>query len=619
MRSKNLLFFIAIFCVFNSIAQIPKSIVPEPCMKPFYHGVASGDALHDRVIIWTRVTPTATDQQPALVTWKVALDTSMTQVVQTGSLLTTIERDYTVKIDVQDLQPDTWYYYEFYAEGQASIQGRTRTTPNPTAMKDSLRFAVVSCANLEAGFFNVYGALNQRKDFDAVICLGDYLYEYETGGYAPNPQSDRFFEPSNEIITLEDYRMRHSIYRLDGDLRKLHQNFPWFFVWDDHEFANDAWTGGAQNHTATTEGNWMTRKDFAKQAYFEWIPIRDNNSQGLFEIYRNVSYGQLVDLILLDTRVKGRNQQLTAANPLINSTTRTILGTQQHDWLINQLDSSAAIYKVIAQQIMVAPLEVFGVAVNMDQWDGYPVERSQILDHIVAQNIENVVVLTGDIHTSWASNLPTDNGNAGVEFVTPSVTSPALEALSAVSFIGEAAIKAANPHIKWVDLTKRGYMIVDINENRVQSDWFFINTIDGINTTNYWANSFYSLQGTSNLLNTSTVSQARNEIYNDVPQLCPRQADFANVENFANENVIVFGLYPNPAKELLNVHFSNLVASQLKIEIVNALGQIVKSDLFDCQSGSWNYSIAIGDLQTGVYTLKINSPDQTVFKNFIKE
>lgn len=619
MRSKNLLFFVLTFLVFNSFAQIPKSIVPEPCMKPFYHGVASGDALHDRVIIWTRVTPTATDQQPALVTWKVALDTNMTQVVQTGSLLTTIERDYTVKIDVQDLQPDTWYYYEFYAEGKASIQGRTRTTPNPTAMKDSLRFAVVSCANLEAGFFNVYGALNQRKDFDAVICLGDYLYEYETGGYAPNPQSDRFFEPSNEIITLEDYRMRHSIYRLDGDLRRLHQNFPWFFVWDDHEFANDAWTGGAQNHTTATEGNWMTRKDFAKQAYFEWIPIRDNNSQGLFEIYRNVSYGQLVDLILLDTRVKGRNEQLTAANPLVNSSTRTILGTQQHDWLINQLDSSAAIYKVIAQQIMVAPLEVFGVAVNMDQWDGYPAERSQILDHIVSQNIENVVVLTGDIHTSWASNLPTANGNAGVEFVTPSVTSPALEALSSVSFIGEVAIKAANPHIKWVDLTKRGYMIVDINENRVQSDWFFINTIDGINTTNYWANSFYSLQGTSNLLNTSTVSQARNEIYNDVPQLCPRQADFANIESSENENVIVFGLYPNPAKELLNVHFSNLIASQLKIEIVNALGQIVKTDLFDCQTGSWNYSIIIGDLQIGVYTLKINSPDQTVFKNFIKE
>jgi alkaline phosphatase D len=619
MRSKNLLFFVITFLVFNSFAQIPKSIVPEPCMKPFYHGVASGDALHDRVIIWTRVSPTAADQQPALVTWKVALDTSMTQIVQTGSLLTTIERDYTVKIDVQDLQPDTWYYYEFYAEGKASIQGRTRTTPNPTAMKDSLRFAVVSCANLEAGFFNVYGALNQRKDFDAVICLGDYLYEYETGGYAPNPQSDRFFEPSNEIITLEDYRMRHSIYRLDGDLRRLHQNFPWFFVWDDHEFANDAWTGGAQNHTTATEGNWMTRKDFAKQAYFEWIPIRDNNSQGLFEIYRNVSYGQLVDLILLDTRVKGRNEQLTAANPLVNSSTRTILGTQQHDWLINQLDSSAAIYKVIAQQIMVAPLEVFGVAVNMDQWDGYPAERSQILDHIVSQNIENVVVLTGDIHTSWASNLPTANGNAGVEFVTPSVTSPALEALSSVSFIGEVAIKAANPHIKWVDLTKRGYMIVDINENRVQSDWFFINTIDGINTTNYWANSFYSLQGTSNLLNTSTVSQARNEIYNDVPQLCPRQADLANLESSKNENIIVFGLYPNPTKDLLNVHFSNLIASQLKIEIVNALGQKVKSDLFDCQSGSWNYSILIDDLQSGVYTLKINSPTHTIFKNFIKE
>ncbi len=612
------LFVIAItLLLFDCHAQIPKSILPEPCMKPFYHGVASGDALHDRVIIWTRVTPSISDQQPVLVTWKVAKDTGMTQVIQTGSLITTIERDYTVKIDVQELEPNTWYYYEFYSEGQASIQGRTRTTPNPNLMQDSLRFAVVSCANLEAGFFNAYGALNERKDFDAVICLGDYFYEYETGGYAPNPQTDRFFEPSNEIVSLEDYRMRHSIYRLDAQLRKLHQNFPWYFIWDDHEFANDAWTGGAENHTSATEGSWATRTAVSKQAYFEWIPIRDNNAQGQFEIFRKISYGNLVDLILLDTRIKGRNEQLTAANPQLNSSTRTILGTQQHDWLINKLDSSTATYKVIAQQIMVAPLEVFGVAVNMDQWDGYPAERSQILDHIVSQNIENTVVLTGDIHTSWASNLPTDNGNAGVEFVTPSVTSPALEALSSVSFVGEVAIKAANPHIKWVDLSKHGYMIVDFNQNRVQSDWFFVSTIDGINTNNSWANSYYSLQGTSELITTSSVSQARNDIYALLPPLCPRTADFTLVENL--ENIIVFGLYPNPAKNLLNVHFSQLTQNKLEIEIINSLGQVVKNEIFECQPGSWNYSVQISDLQSGLYTLKIKSPTQMVLKNFIKE
>lgn len=610
--------------VFEASAQIPKSIVPEQCMKPFYHGVASGDALHDRVIIWTRVTPSAQNQQPAAVSWKIATDTGMTQLVQSGSVLTTIERDYTVKIDVQNLQADTRYYYEFYSEGKRSIQGRTHTAPHPTALKDSLRFAVVSCANLEAGYFNVYGSLVQRQDFDAVICLGDYYYEYESGGYSPNPQTQRFFEPTNEIISVEDYRMRHSIYRLDPDLRRLHQSFPWYFVWDDHEFANDAWTGGAENHS-TNEGNWSNRKSASKQAYFEWIPIRDNNTQGLYEIYRNISYGQLVDLIFLDTRIKGRNQQVSAGSSQANAANRTLLGAEQFAWLLQELTSSQATYKVIAQQVMMGPLEVFGVAVNMDQWDGYPAERAQILNHIVAENVDNVVVLTGDIHTSWAMNLPTPNGNAGVEFVTPSVTSPALEAIAAVSYVGEAAIEAANPHIKWVDLTQHGYLIVDYNQSRVQSDWYFVNTIDEADNTAFsWGKSYYASVGTNTLYETSTVASVRDGIFAMLPQLCPRpiqpiDEEENNLGLEASENVIVFGLYPNPAKHHLVVHFASLLSDQFTWEIVNASGQVVLRGQFDCQMGSWNYPIETSNLSAGFYTLHLQNATQHVVKSFVKE
>lgn len=606
-------------------AQLPKQITPEQCMKPFYHGVASGDPLHDRVIIWTRVTPSSPNQQPVAVSWKMAKDTAMSVVVQSGSLITTAERDYTVKIDVTNLEPDTWYYYEFLSGGKRSIQGRTRTTPLPSVLKDSLRFAVVSCANLEAGFFNAYASLAERKDFDAVLCLGDYYYEYETGGYAPNPQTDRFFEPNNETITLEDYRMRHSIYRLDPDLRKLHQLFPWFCIWDDHEFANDAWTGGAENHS-TSEGNWTTRKGVSKQAYFEWIPIRDNNAQGMFEIYRNVSYGKLADLILLDTRIKGRNQQVAVTSSQLNSASRTLLGTDQFDWLIRQLNNSQAKYKILAQQVMVAPLQVFGVAVNMDQWDGYPAERSRLLNHIVAENIKNVVVLTGDIHTSWAMNLPAINGNAGIEFVTPSITSPALEALEAISYVGEAAIKAANSHIKWVDLTKHGYMIVDYNQNRVQSDWYFVNTINASETSYSWGASYYANQGISEIFPTSTVSLPRNDLFHTVPLPCPRPVipvDEEEPENTASvdetDQIVVLGIYPNPAKSHLNVHFSNMVQDEVSMMVSDLSGKMLKEEQFMCKEGSWNYVLDTEMLSPGIYTLFIRVSGHIIRRNFVKE
>jgi len=613
----------------NSIlfTQIPKSLTAEECMKPFYHGVASGDPLHDRVIIWTRVTPSVQNNQPVVVSWKMATDTAMTQVVQSGSFLTNASRDYTVKVDVTNLQPDTWYYYEFYAEGKSSIQGRTKTTPLPTVEKDSVRFAVVSCANLEAGYFNVYGALAQRQDFDAVICLGDYYYEYEKGGYSPNAQTNRFFEPITEILTLDDYRKRHSVYRLDPDLRRLHQNYPWFCIWDDHEFANDAWIGGAENHSSS-EGDWTLRKNVAKQAYFEWIPVREKSVTNPYEIYRAVSFGKLVDLLFLDTRIQGRSQQVSITSSAINDANRKLLGTDQFNWLISKLNNSSAKYKVLAQQVMIAPLQVFGVAVNADQWDGYPVERTQLFNHIVTNNINNVVVLTGDIHTSWASNLKNSLGNVGVEFVTPSVTSPALETISAVSYVGAAAIKAANSHIQWVDLSNKGFIIVDFNKTRVQSDWYFIQTIDDINLNYSWAASYYANDGQNALTETNTVTLPRNTLFTDLPQLCPRpfetpteEPEEEEEENLSvkSQSIVLLGIYPNPVEEQLTLHFSNQADDELSFRIVSLDGKTVKTDSFLCKTGAWNYEIRLDDLNSGYYKIILQSKSSIVQGSFIKK
>jgi alkaline phosphatase D len=259
---KNFLILVC-FLFAKDLYQQNHKITLQPCLKPFYHGVASGDPMSDRVIIWTRVTPDTNQiNQSIIVDWKIATDTGMVNVINQGTLLTDSTKDFTVKVDANGLNPNTFYFYEFKANGKYSPRGRTKTTPIGSV--DSLRFALTSCANFEAGLFNSYASLLARADFDAVLALGDYIYEYNTGGYSPNATVNRQWSPSNEILSIADYRMRYSSYRLDLDLQRLHQQFPFVIVYDDHEFANDAYLNGAQNHQAG-EGPWSDRKQNAKK------------------------------------------------------------------------------------------------------------------------------------------------------------------------------------------------------------------------------------------------------------------------------------------------------------------------------------------------------------------
>jgi alkaline phosphatase D len=261
-------------------------------------------------------------------------------------------------------------------------------------------------------------------------------------------------------VSLLDYRARYSTYRLDDDLRDLHQQYPMIVVWDDHESANDSWMNGAENHQ-TSEGSFASRKLAAKQAYFEWLPIRVTGVSDQYQIFRELKYGNLIDLIMLDTRLHGRDEQAGVSGGVVTATTRQLLGADQFSWLGNRLSTSTAQWKILGQQVMMAPLTIFGTAVNEDQWDGYPAERQRVYNHILVNNIQDVVVLTGDIHSSWANDLPsstynssTGSGSVGAEFVTPSITSPGLNIPG-----GATAIMAANSHIKYADLSRHGFII----------------------------------------------------------------------------------------------------------------------------------------------------------------
>ncbi|AZG74816.1 alkaline phosphatase D family protein [Shewanella livingstonensis] len=333
----------------------------------FLQGVASGDPATDAVILWTRVTPDIATK--ITVSWEVATDSDFTQLVTNGQMTTTKERDYTVKVDAVGLEAGQQYFYRFKAGNTVSEVGQTRTLPEGSVA--SVKLAVMSCANFPAGYFNVYEMAAQQNDLDAVVHLGDYLYEYARGEYASEHAAElgREVLPAGELFLLDDYRTRYSQYRSDASLQKLHAKVPFITVWDDHEVANDTWKDGAENHN-DGEGDFDQRKQAALQAYFEWLPIRPWSEGNHEEIYRSFNFGNLVDLHMLDTRVLARDKQLEYSQYIdttgafnsatfltdVTDTNRTLLGQTQLLWLQQTLLQSTAKWQVLGQQVLMGKM-----------------------------------------------------------------------------------------------------------------------------------------------------------------------------------------------------------------------------------------------------------------------
>lgn len=455
----------------------PTAVLYDSTLKPFYHGVASGDPLHDRVIIWTRVTPE--DSLPSVdVQWEVSGDSNFSNILATDTLSTTPTQDYTVKVDVTGLNPDQIYYYRFIAFGKTSLVGRTKTTP--VASKDSLKFAVVSCSNWEFGYFNAYSCI-AGKNVDAVLHLGDYIYEYGTGYYG-DTTIGRFNLPRHEIISLQDYRTRHSQYRLDEGLREVSQMHPFITIWDDHEIANDTYAEGAQNHQPN-EGDFKIRKSAAVQAYFEWLPIREDS-----KIYRTFSYGTLADLIMLDERLEGRTKQAAGlTDSTLLAETRSMLGRDQLMWLDQQLKNSTAIWKVIGNQVIFSGLdESFNEnAKSTDNWNGYPAERKKIAESMKAKKINDIIFLTGDTHASWAFETTLDPKRYqakdifAVEFGTPSISSGNWDERHSLDTakVGEQLYLKYNPHLKYVNGIDHGYMLLTLYPQKAKAEWYYVETL----------------------------------------------------------------------------------------------------------------------------------------------
>lgn len=281
----------------------------------FTHGIASGDPLADRVILWTRLIPGNGEHKTIRCSWQVATDAAFSQLVNSGMASTNADRDYTVKVDATGLSPNTQYYYRFLYDSVSSPVGMTRTLPEGDI--DKFRLGFCSCSNYPQGYFNTYRHMAET-DLDLVVHLGDYIYEYGENVYANAEATDKLgrqVEPRNEILSIEDYRMRYGLYRTDQDLQAVHARHPFICVWDDHELTNDCWREGAQNHNEG-EGEFAVRARTARQAYHEWMPIRTATQGDQEPIYRSFKIGQLADLIMLDTRLHGRDKPLDYASDL---------------------------------------------------------------------------------------------------------------------------------------------------------------------------------------------------------------------------------------------------------------------------------------------------------------
>lgn len=643
----------------------------NPDWVPFYHGVASGDPLSDRVIIWTRVTPGETDPDEIEVNWKVASDPELANLVASGMVTTTADQDYTVKVDVEGLSSGTTYYYGFEALGKASLTGKTKTTPVGGNI-DHFKFGVVSCSNYQAGYFNAYARLAERNDLDAIIHLGDYIYEYADQVYGSGAVwQDRPVEPEGELISLEDYRSRYSTYRLDTNLVRLHQQHPFITIWDDHETANDSYEGGAENHDSQTEGDWNSRKANSKKAYFEWLPIRDNDQR---QVYRSIRYGDLMELILLDTRLEGREQQLyDIADEQLYDPERTILGAAQKAWLLDRLAGSTARWKVIGQQVIFSDFNVGWAAglVNLtyesaesaflDIWDGYPAERSEIVRFIADREIDDVVILTGDFHCSFAFDvadppvevalqdipneglLPvhtpvagydptTGTGAKAVEFATPSITSAnfdensnAFAALFLQSQInknflvsnGTVDLGNPNPHMKYVDLTRHGYFILDVQPDSVQANWYFTPVLEPDSDQDFGA-AYYTRTGDNHLTAASGPSAPKQD--QDIPApLDPPLAVTPTTDPSTVNDLLVLAAFPNPAGSYNQLHYALNKTVNLQIDLFAADGSRIKNLLSErMPAGIFSLYTETADLSAGTYFYRIQADGKVYSYRFMK-
>jgi alkaline phosphatase D len=507
----------------------------------FLHGVASGDPRRDGMIVWTRVSPAQPTESDIDVSLEVAADPGFRTIVhRADQLKARSTRDFTVKYDLAGKGPragkDYWFRFKAGKTRTVSPVGRTRTLPESSV--DSVVLALASCSLYPNGYFNAYGAIAALDRVDAIIHLGDYIYEYGAGpqdyGMDSAVAQTRRHDPPTELLTLSDYRRRHAQYKTDPQLQAAHARAPWIVEWDDHETANDSWMEGAENHNPEKgEGTWAERKAVALRAYYEWMPIREpEQGKGLAAAWRTFRFGTLASLIMVETRLTGRTQQLTYARDLVDkdgspdfasfrkawsAPDRRMICAEQERWLKNELRASVrdgCAWEVLGNQVVLARVlapdleatmgkEAFAAKLanasaagragikrmmrvaanrlpyNLDSWDGYPAARDRLLALFKSEKARPIV-LAGDSHSFWVNQVfETDAASGPViaaELGATSITSP-----GAGDFLPDLPLNEAfdktNPEVMFTDQSAKGFVKLTLTRTEARADLVAVSTI----------------------------------------------------------------------------------------------------------------------------------------------
>ncbi|WP_238008992.1 alkaline phosphatase D family protein [Dactylosporangium sp. AC04546] len=483
--------------VATGAALLPASIADAHGTSPFGLGVASGDPLPDSVILWTRLLTDS--RRPVEVDWQVALDERFRKVVRSGETIARPELAHSVHVDARGLQPGREYFYRFRAKGALSPAGRTRTAPAPWADGGALRFGIVNCQDFQNGYWPAYRHL-AGEDLDVVLHLGDYIYEYDPHSrFADRNHTSPATPGLDQLVTLDDYRNRHAQYKTDPALQAAHAAFPWVVTWDDHETENNY--AGLTDEIDDTGAQRQTPAEFARQraaayqAYYEHMPIRANLKPGSADlrIFRRFDFGRLARINVLDTRQYRTDQpggfpgDFGLPQAGLANTTGTLTGEDQERWLLAGLDRSPARWNVIAQQVMMSRIQLPNptgglpaILANLDQWDGYAPQRARLLQHLVAAQVRNPVVLAGDIHSTWMSELRVDpdrleQAPVAVEFTATSISSD-----FPIAFDGplKALNPTLNPHVRYFDGSRRGYLRCTVDRHAWRTDARTVDTIE---------------------------------------------------------------------------------------------------------------------------------------------
>ncbi len=457
--------------------------------NPFSLGVASGAPTHDGIVLWTRLDPVCVEAaglngQAVPVTWQLAHDAQFSRIAAQGVIQSVPALAYSVHAEVSGLASDHHYFYRFLAGSASSTTGKTRTFPAPEARPKSLRLAYASCQQWGNGFYGAYRHMLD-ENLDMVMYLGDYMYEYPssrpkdirptTGGWAN---------------TLETYRQRYALHKSDPDLQAMHAAAPWLIAWDDHEVQND-YAGTQKGNSGRPIDDFMARRRAAYQAFYEHMPVRRTNFEALIsehsdnaKIFGSSRFGQLATLYLLDTRQyrdpqacnpnnKTGSSQLDPSSCAIwNDPQRTLLGSQQENWLKREFESSSAQWNVIGQQTLLGQRNLDtqgGVRFSNNGWDGYPRARQRLIDAMIQTKLRNPVVIGGDMHENWVGHILSDykvptSTSVGVEFCGTSITS-----LAHINQEKANEMLRVNPHFIFADTEYRGYGVVEFTPNRLRT------------------------------------------------------------------------------------------------------------------------------------------------------